>query len=116
MITKKRLKELRELAEKATPGKYNIERRDGECGQIDYVVYSNYGKDIASCDEIANPLNRDNANYIAALDPKVVVELLDAIEVLTEALSRVSDCTAHSYYACHYADVAKEALGIKEKE
>ena len=87
------LKELRELAEKATPGPWAIsEHPDGACLYIDgrdtkfgYVAVAYNGNKVGR-----NEVNDyvQNAAFIAANNPAATVALLDLIDELAGALQQ----------------------------
>lgn len=74
---------LRQLAEKATPGPWEMEHeniwfRDAE-GYTKHLMYAYQG------DDVDDQQDHDNTAYIAAFNPKVVLALLDDLEVAIDA-------------------------------
>ncbi|EMC3650497.1 ead/Ea22-like family protein [Citrobacter braakii] len=74
---------LRQLAEKATPGPWEMEHeniwfRDTE-GYTKHLMYAYQG------DDVDDQQDHDNTAYIAAFNPKVVLALLDELEAANKA-------------------------------
>ena len=67
-MTPERIKKLRELAEKATPGKWSD---DGVCVRIE-----------GTRTFIVSMVGCDDAKFIAAANPAAILELLDEVERL----------------------------------
>lgn len=86
MTTTFDLATLRARAIAASPGPYELERRDDDNGEFTYVVYGGAG-DTASCAEDANDNARANAAFIADCGPQVVLALLDELEAAQAALN-----------------------------
>lgn len=74
---------LRKLALAATPGPFNIERRDGDSGDLTYVVHGGVG-DFAWCSDDLDLKARHNAAYIAAAHSNLLLTLLDDLDVLED--------------------------------
>lgn len=85
MTTTFDLATLRARAIAASPGPYEIERRDDDNGEFTYVVYGGAG-DTASCAEDANDNARANAAFIADCGPQVVLALIDALEAARKTI------------------------------
>ncbi len=76
------------VARAATPGPFDIERRDDDCGAMDYVIYG-VGGDFCICFDqsdreeprSATKARRDST-FIAAANPTVVLELVAEIRRL----------------------------------
>ena len=76
---------LRQLAEKATPGPWEMEHeniwfRDTE-GYTKHLMYAYQG------DDVDDQQDYDNTAYIAAFNPKVVLALLDELEAKDSIIS-----------------------------
>ncbi len=74
----KELARLRELCEAATSGPFDVERRDDDCGYMNYIVHGGKG-DYAWCRDELDPKAKQNAAFIAAANPAVVLALLGAL-------------------------------------
>ena len=82
---------LRQLAEKATPGPWEMEHeniwfRDTE-GYTKHLMYAYQG------DDVDDQQDYDNTAYIAAFNPKVVLALLDELE---DAENRIAEMEART--------------------
>jgi hypothetical protein len=84
----KRLETLRKLAEGATPGSWKV---DGDFlvtedpTELEFVRRA-----IADLRYFHQPRDRDNAAFVAAMDPPTAIGLLDEIAALRAALEEVS--------------------------
>ena len=83
---------LRQLAEKATPGPWEMEHeniwfRDTE-GYTKHLMYAYQG------DDVDDQQDHDNTAYIAAFNPKVVLALLDELE---SAEKRIAELDARAF-------------------
>lgn len=79
---------LRQLAEKATPGPWEMEHeniwfRDTE-GYTKHLMYAYQG------DDVDDQQDHDNTAYIAAFNPKVVLALLDELEAAEKRIAEQS--------------------------
>ncbi len=77
------LEELLELCGKATPGPFDIERRDDDCGYMNHIVHSGKG-DYAWCRDELDPAAKQNAEFIAAASGPVVRALAEAVQAAIE--------------------------------
>lgn len=84
---------LRQLAEKATPGPWEMEHeniwfRDAE-GYTKHLMYAYQG------DDVDDQQDHDNTAYIAAFNPKVVLALLDELDAAqhTAAVDHEAACS-----------------------
>lgn len=68
---------LTELEKKASAGPLHVERRDSECGSIDYIVHSE--KDFAWC--------KDGLDRKAKFNAQLIAETRSALPTLLEALA-----------------------------
>ncbi|EDN6235207.1 ead/Ea22-like family protein [Salmonella enterica] len=76
---------LREAAERATPGPWEMEHeniwfKDAE-GYTKHLMYAYQG------DDVDDQQDHDNTAYIAAFNPKVVLALLDELEAKDETIA-----------------------------
>lgn len=69
------LNKLRKLAEAAIPGPWFVSKYTNSDGTIDIEVDSALGVRVASCD-------KNEAEFIAAADPRTIIQLLDQIDAL----------------------------------
>lgn len=75
------LAKLRGLAEKATPGPFDVERRDQGDGDIHYIVHGGpNGDDFAWCLDSLDRRAKSNAAFIAAANPQTVLALVAVVE------------------------------------
>lgn len=83
---------LRQLAEKATPGPWEMEHeniwfRDTE-GYTKHLMYAYQG------DDVDDQQDYDNTAYIAAFNPKVVLALLDELEAAEKRIAEQREILA----------------------
>ena len=76
MTLEEKLSELKAKAEKATPGPFDIERRDDDCGYMNYIVHGATG-DYAWCRDELDPAAKQNAAFVAATNRAVVLALVE---------------------------------------
>ena len=107
-------RELRRLAEAATPGPWETGPQESEDGRGKYWAYAVFGPDGKTLADTQNSdaaeiqqevdedgthawdeVGRCNAAYIAAANPQAVLGLLDALAAAREALRRLLDLSAH---------------------
>lgn len=100
------IKALREIAEKATPGEWNVqERKDGgEYGEymaygIDGIASVNWYSDSDMAHTALEPMEEEDARFIATFNPARVLALLDRLETAEQALAE-----AESPYSKHCND------------
>lgn len=116
-LTRERLLELEGLERAATHGPLDIERRDDDCGYMNYIVHGGKG-DFAWCRDELDSKARHNADLIAALvnsAPELLAAARRALE-LESALAFLRSYKADNYKGHppetpeHYVTLAK-ALG-----
>ncbi len=73
-----KLTNIEALAKAAQPGPFDIERRDDDCGYINYIVHGATG-DVAWCRDELNDKAKAQAAFIAAVSPAVVTKLITAL-------------------------------------
>ncbi|MBA7989762.1 ead/Ea22-like family protein [Citrobacter freundii] len=100
---------LRQLAEKATPGPWEMEHeniwfKDAE-GYTKHLMYAYQG------DDVDDQQDHDNTAYIAAFNPKVVLALLDELEA---AEKRIAELEARQLVVKIPAYVDGRTLGYGE--
>lgn len=112
------IEQLREKARKATPGPWvaeeefevitTVEQRNPGRPSFPVICVTTVpyqqGHDLP--DEAASA----NTEHIAAANPKTILKLLDAIEVMREALDEIGDKTIS------WAQYSREALHLIQKE
>ena len=86
---------LRQTAEKATPGPWEMEHeniwfRDTE-GYTKHLMYAYQG------DDVDDQQDYDNTAYIAAFNPKVVLALLDELEAAEKHIAELDKRTPYGY-------------------
>jgi hypothetical protein len=123
-MTPSRLEELRKIAEQATPGPWRSMRNGnsydgkGHCGssRIEEVPRTFHEESLQGKSSPHLLTLRDaDADFIAAANPAVVLELLDTIKTLREALERIN---REAYASPSYAEsikkirvIARDAIG-----
>lgn len=83
------IKELRRLAEAATPGEWEAisDTVEGvDCEFIAHILTSRFSATYDDKGEIAHIGNACDAEFIAAANPSAILSLLDKIDALTDAL------------------------------
>jgi hypothetical protein len=92
--SKSDLKVLRAIAEKATQGEWQVqERKDGgEYGEymaygIDGIASVNWYSDSDMAHTALEPMEEEDAHFIATFNPKAVLALLDRLEKAERALT-----------------------------
>lgn len=84
------LARLRKLAEAATPGPLDIERRDDDCGYMNYILHGGKG-DFAWFRDELDPRAKQNAELVRA-----VVSALPLLLDLVEAADRLRKGAGHA--------------------
>lgn len=80
---------LREVAQRATPGRWIASASDGETGHgFCAQVFCQNGPSIATMDHMGEQGTAD-ANYFATFNPQTILALLDAYEASQSALERL---------------------------
>ena len=102
------LAELRRLAEAATPGPFDIERREEDCGYFCYILHNAHG-DVAWCNDDLDPNARRHALFLQRFDPATVLKLLDVVEAAKEMRRHVNGSEL-GFLACDEFDAALAAL------
>lgn len=74
-----RIEEVEALARAATPGPFDIERRDDDCGYMNYIVHGAKG-DFAWCRDELDSRAKQNAAFVAAANPQFVLKLIAALK------------------------------------
>lgn len=113
-LTIQRIEELARLEKAATPGPMCVERRDVDCGYIDYIVHGGpKGKDFAWCREELDRRARRNADLIAAMRNDLPA-LLEAARRLLELEGKLRGWMLDKRVSCAEAwcqsDRVNEAL------
>ncbi|HCC3432109.1 ead/Ea22-like family protein [Salmonella enterica] len=103
---------LRQLAEKATPGPWEMEHeniwfKDAE-GYTKHLMYAYQG------DDVDDQQDHDNSAYIAAFNPKVVLALLDELEAADRINAHYRTRLDRLERRCnHQGSVYWDASGVK---
>ena len=97
-------KELRKLAEAATPGPWNYYDDSLSTGRIEIVAL---GKTVTRIYRSVPEEDGANAEFIAAANPQTVIALLDTIEAQAALLMQCRDTLVEVMYS-NCTDVARE--------
>lgn len=103
---------LRQLAEKATPGPWEMEHeniwfRDAE-GYTKHLMYAYQG------DDVDDQQDHDNTAYIAAFNPKVVLALLDELEAKDKQIAELEARDKPKFVQCWSCKHDIEVLAIAD--
>jgi hypothetical protein len=79
MTLTEKLARLRAKAKVSTQGPFSVERRDDDCGYMNYIVHGARG-DYAWCRDELDGKARHNAALIASTSAPVILSLVDAVE------------------------------------
>jgi hypothetical protein len=93
-MTPDELDALERKAKAARKGPLDIERRDDDCGYMNYIVHGGRG-DYAWCRDELDHLARHNAEFIAAANPQAVLSLIALARSASEATAKLERLQAH---------------------